>query len=156
MQNFCGKCGSSLEPGQKFCMSCGAVVPTSDPVPPPQAPKPVPSESQSVEIVSQPVASIPQPVASVPQPVSPAVVPVANNSLLREDNIPPAQKVAQPKVSNTQTVNAQQIQDDGQFDWNRVQPRTKPAGGRVLIIAISILITGLVLLIWALSVAVSV
>ena len=156
MQNFCGKCGSSLEPGQKFCMSCGAVVPTSDPVPPPQAPKPVPSKPQPESSIPQPASSVPQPVTNISQPVSPAVLPVANNSLLREDNIPPAQKVSQPKVSNTQTVNTQQIQNDGQFDWNRVQPRAKPAGSLVLIIALSILITGLLLLIWALSVAVSV
>jgi len=122
---YCGKCGTKANPGQKFCITCGGSL---APVTVPAVQKPQPN------VVNAP------PAVTIPQPVL--------------VNTPPVMTVPQAQVQSTQTINPQQIPNGDKYDWNRVQPRKRPAGGRALIWGLSILTLGLVFLIWALAVAV--
>ena len=146
---FCGKCGTKVNPGEKFCMGCGArLAPVSAPAA--QNLQPVPSNPPTVVNNPPPVVNNPQ--LAIPIPPSP--VPAAINRPAQPVSIPPAQTVSQPQVQNRQPAASQQKQDNGQYDWNRVQPRKSPVGGVALIIGLSVLIMGFAFFIWTLAVAV--
>ena len=75
MANFCGNCGSPLNPGSRFCRSCGtateaamAVTPNAEPV---QEPASVPTPAPAVKSVDKaPAAAAPAP---TPAPVEESI-----------------------------------------------------------------------------------
>ena len=155
MPNFCGKCGTKAEPGQKFCKKCGAALA-------------VPVTGAASQIPQQ-VLSYQQPTVNNLQQVAPNIIPVVNNPPVMPVNVHPAGSIPQQRmvnpphasmpippqsVHNKRVDNAAQTANDTQYDWNRVQPRKKSVGGVAIILALSVLIMGFVLIIWSLSVAV--
>ena len=82
------------------------------------------------------------------QQVSQAAPPVTN--------IPPQPVYQQPMngAPVMQPVYNQAAQYSAGYDWERVQPRYKPAGGRALIFAVSLLVMGIAFVLWTFAVTV--
>ena len=134
----CSKCGANNEAGSVFCGNCGTKIVTAQ-----QAAQPGANmQYQQVPQAVPPVTKV------IPPPTPQAIPPVTN--------IPPQPVYQQPMngAPVMQPVYNQAVQYNAGYDWERVQPRYKPAGGRALIFAVSLLVMGIAFVLWTFAVTV--
>ena len=123
---ICRNCGAQLPDGVPFCSTCGAPQSALAPqyAPTPQGQSAAESARSGYEAWKQQQAA-----------------PYAGQGYV-------PQQTEQPPWGGYATPQAQQPD----FDWEHLQPRTRPAGASALIAAVTLLLAAAAMLIWGMTV----